>query len=381
MLVNSAERPWLLFFSASPWHEQRHRQHALATHLAATFNILFIDPPTNLGRTTFAPTVVAPGIWQTPHAVSQLGGRYVPAANRANRRETATEIAWWLRGSGATRLLWLDDDLAFEAVGHCGESVVVVDVTDLDWTFTRVWNRWHLKRGLARSVACADVIFTSSHALPVSLPSSAVTPVVVPNGCDPTQFAPIGGAQPEPIERMEPVIGYVGSVDTRAFDAELIEGIAAARPDWNVVLIGPTTRAGRRNLSGLPNVLVLGSIPFEEVPAMVQGFDVGLIPYRITHRTSYVHPKKLFEYMAAGVPVVSTPLEAVREFSPLVTLASTAPEFVAAIERRLTDRAQDREAYRTAAIRVAQENTWADRVEQIIRELAYVSTQGLGVGK
>ena len=79
------------------------------------------------------------------------------------------------------------------------------------------------------------------------------------------------------------------------------------------MLVGPATPAGRLPLAGLPNVHLAGPVPYKDAPAFVRGLDVGLIPYRVGGRVDYVHPKKCYEYLATGIPVVATPLPALTD--------------------------------------------------------------------
>ena len=86
-------------------------------------------------------------------------------------------------------------------------------------------------------------------------------------------------------------------------------------------------------IAGLPNVHLLGQKPHDELPAYCKGFDVGMIPYRIDERMTFVNPLKLREYLSAGLPVVSTPVPEVRALRRLCARRGTREEFVAAIER------------------------------------------------
>src|SRR5690606_23869312 len=101
----------------------------------------------------------------------------------------------------------------------------------LNWTFTRVWNRWHLRRGLRATVRHADLVLASSPALPARLPPARRRPIVVPNACDPTRFSPEGPVAMWMASLPAPRLCYAGRVDTRAFDAELIAALARQRPD------------------------------------------------------------------------------------------------------------------------------------------------------
>lgn len=155
-----------------------------------------------------------------------------------------------------------------------------------------------------------------------------------------------------------PVIGYIGNMHYWV-DLDLIRAAAIARPDWSFALVGPIL-VDVSELEALKNVHLLGGQPFASLPAFAAGFDVGIIPYKIHEYTRNVFPTKMFEYMAAGLPVVSTQLREVEPYSEYVRLADTPEAFVQAVEVALADQSQDEVARRRAFARM---NTWEQRYQ------------------
>ncbi|MGX7671280.1 glycosyltransferase [Plantactinospora sp. DSM 117369] len=370
---------WVLMFSGSPWRAAAHRQHALAQELTVDWRVIFVDPPGNRPRWRCTVRPVGDSLWHAvPPAVLPLG-RHLPVVNRLTRRVEAALLDRWLRqhtrrlagDPPRARIVWLDEDLAWPVAARLDPTTVVYDATDLDWTFTRRWNRPHLRRALRAAVAAADLVLASSSALPERLPATRHIPVVVANGCDPHRFTADGPVATALAGLPRPILGYLGAVDTRAFDADLVATVARNRPEWTFVLVGPSTRAGRAPLAGLPNVRLRPPVPFADAPAMVRGFDIGIIPYRVGGLVDYVHPKKCFEYLAAGRPVVATPLPALRDLGEPVRLAATATRFEAAVEEEL------RTAWCPEAVAVrratAARHSWATRgtrLRKLLTELA-----------
>ena len=117
---------------------------------------------------------------------------------------------------------------------------------------------------------------------------------------------------------------------------------------------------------GLPNVHLAGPVPYEDAPALVRGFDVGLIPYRRGGRVDYVHPKKCYEYLAAGLPVVATPLPSLMALDVLVRLAAGPDDFGEAIAAALAEAGDPAAASRRREVALA--NSWRTRGTQL-REL------------
>ncbi|MGW0778858.1 glycosyltransferase [Streptomyces sp. NPDC002835] len=357
-------RSWSVMLSGVPWLAGAHRQHALARELAVGRRVLFVDPPGRRPRWTFIVSQVAPSLWHAVPPTVVPFGRLLPPLNWINRRVAAALVRRWLdRRPGSRRILWIDEDLAAPTAGRLGEDLLVYDAVDLDWTFTHRWNRPHLRSALRKAVGAADLVLASSSALPRWLPTSRRPPVIVPNGCDPERFVAEGPLDDWITQLADPRLVYAGAVDSRAFDAELLAAVARLRPNWTFLLVGPSTRTGRAPLAGLPNVHLRGPVDFDEIPAVLRACDVGLIPYRVGGRIDYVHPKKLYEYLAVGKPVAATPLPSLIPMAGLVHLGSGPQGFVRAIEEALDLRHCPAALARRRAAAAC--NSWSARGEQI----------------
>ena len=151
-------------------------------------------------------------------------------------------------------------------------------------------------------------------------------------------------------------------------DLELVAGIAQSRPEWSVAMIGAADVDVER-LRALPNVHLLGKVPYGELPAFAHGFDVGLIPFVINELTVSVNPLKLLEYLACGLPVVSSDIPEVRKFSPLVEVTSGKDGFLNAIEKGLASDSPER---RLERLQVARQSSWSAVADN--RFCGYVST-------
>ena len=129
-----------------------------------------------------------------------------------------------------------------------------------------------------------------------------------------------------------PRIGFIGAVSSYKVDFPLIRALAQSRPDWSVVLIGkvgegdPWTDSAA--LAGLPNLYLLGPRPYAELPRYLKGFEVALLPNTMNEYTESMFPMKFFEYLAAGKPVVSVDLPALRAYHDLAWLAKSPEDFV-----------------------------------------------------
>lgn len=165
--------------------------------------------------------------------------------------------------------------------------------------------------------------------------------VLIPNGVD---FRAFSSPQLEPADLARiphPRLGYVGVIK-RQLDFGLLLRLATARPQWSFVLVGPTTNIeGKQELvaalRGKRNVHFLGSKPAEELPGYAQHLDVCLMCYVVNDYTKYIYPLKLHEYLAAGRPVVSSPIGITQDFGHVLRIAGDDAAWLAALEDALRD--------------------------------------------
>jgi glycosyltransferase involved in cell wall biosynthesis len=172
---------------------------------------------------------------------------------------------------------------------------------------------------------------------------------------------------PEELAKLQrPVIGFAGNFLSEKVDFELLERIAHARPDWTLLLVGPEradTAERLRALAVLPNVDWTGPLSYDEVPRAIAAFDVGLIPYLANAYTRSCFPLKLYEYLAAGKPVVATGLPELAGLEPHAVLAPDPDAAIAAVEAQLGSLGdRDRDARQA----VAAQNTWETRTARLL---------------
>lgn len=130
-----------------------------------------------------------------------------------------------------------------------------------------------------------------------------------------------------------PVFGYFGVIDER-LDYALLAQLAREMPHASIVMVGPFAKVEQHSVPNLPNIHWLGQRAYSDLPALVKSFDVCLMPFALNEATQYINPTKTLEYMAAGKPVVSTAVpDVLHHFTPIVDVALTAEEFLAAVQR------------------------------------------------
>lgn len=198
-----------------------------------------------------------------------------------------------------------------------------------------------------RTIGLSDVVIATSEELYAAHRGRHPRVHLVSHGVDFAHFAaaphwPPERRPPELGQIRRPILGYFGQISDY-LDLELLAAAARRRPEWSFVLIGDRTHPVGP-LLGLPNVWLLGPRPYEELPGYCAAFDVGLIPFRMNRLVRAANPIKLREYLAAGLPVVSSPIPAALQYAPAVYPARTTDEFLAACTAALarTDRASRR---------------------------------------
>lgn len=192
---------------------------------------------------------------------------------------------------------------------------------------------------------------------------------LLPNVADTALFQHALDKEPEhPVlaEIPRPRIGYIGALDSYKVDFALLAEVARLRPDLHIVCVGPVgsgDNTRRASLPQAPNLHYINSLPQSELPAVLRGCAVCLIPYRLNDYTASVSPLKLYEYLAAGRPVVATPLPALQtERARGLLLAENNPAaFVAQIDHAL---AMGEEAYQQISLG-ASTHSWEQRADEL----------------
>lgn len=194
-------------------------------------------------------------------------------------------------------------------------------------------------------------------------------------GCDLEMFDEIKDTPADLKNLKKPLIGYVGALQSIRLDIDLIAGIASARPDWNIVLVGPEDEAFKNSvLHQYSNVIFTGLKPLSHLPACIQAFDVCINPQLINEVTIGNYPRKIDEYLAVGKPVVATRTRAMDIFKDHVYLAGNTGEYVQLIEKALD---QDNALLVMNRKEFAHLHTWENCVLEIYKILNTVHSTHL----
>jgi glycosyltransferase involved in cell wall biosynthesis len=195
----------------------------------------------------------------------------------------------------------------------------------------------------ARLLSKVDAVIVTSETL-LETKRAAGKPIsLLRHGVDTRHFS--AAARPDtPVAAVlqgipEPIFGFYGLVQPH-IDFEMIATVAQGRRDWSFVFIGKRDDDPSA-FPALPNIYYLPAQPYAQLPSVLKGFTVCLIPYQVDERTRDRNPVKLREYLAGGKPVISTPLPEVLVYRDVVAIAGTADEFERAAERLLQEQGEE----------------------------------------
>ena len=159
------------------------------------------------------------------------------------------------------------------------------------------------------------------------------------------------------INETQKIIGYVGSIDER-LDFDLLKKLAANNPDYDFHFIGRVITTNAEELKALPNVKFFGAVNPEILPGMMQHFEVGIIPFVKNEFTRNIYPMKVNEYLALGIPVVSTGFAQINDLTGFWEIADNEPAFSAKIKEAISNNTEDKKHCRKAK---ANTNSWEQK--------------------
>ncbi len=218
-------------------------------------------------------------------------------------------------------------------------------------------------------LARADLVFTGGHSLYEAKRDRHTQVFAFPSSVDAPHFAAARSGPPAPADQAglsHPRLGYCGVIDER-LDLGLIAAVAHAHPEWSIVMVGPVVKISEDELPCRANIHYLGGKSYDDLPAYLGGWDVALMPFALNEATRFISPTKTPEYLAAGLPVVSTPVtDVVRHYAELaaVTIADGADDFVSACENALLGAGSRRERLAESDAFLATMN-WSNTVDRM----------------
>ena len=356
----------LVCFSHLRWDFVYQRPNHLMARAAANRRVFFVEEPArSRARLPYLTSVQHDGVTvvtprlpaglseaQTRRALAELIDRHV-AAERIRRP-----------------VLWYYTPMALPWTRQLEAGAVVYDSMDHLAGFRNAPS--DLLTLEAELVERADLVFCGGRSLHERMRRRHPASHCFPSSVDVPHFATGRNCLDEPPDQYgipRPRIGYAGVIDER-IDLALIDGVAAARPDWQIVLVGPIAKISPKAVSRRPNVHRLGLKGYADLPAYLGSWDIGWMPFARNDATRFISPTKTPEYLAAGLPVVSTSIADVVEpygRRGLASIADTIADTTSAIERTLAGHRPDRATVDRFLAAGSWDRTWASMADLVDR--------------
>lgn len=336
----------ILCLSHLRWNFVYQRPQHLMTRFAKRHPVYYVEEPVPLDDAP--PRLDAHDISRNLQViVPRLPGELCAPGHRGGEAVLRRLLAQWLlehrTDDGKGPILWYYTPMSLGFTANVAARLVVYDCMDELSNFQNAPKALRARERLLMSRA--DVVFTGGHSLYEVKRKQHPNAHPFPSSVDLAHFGQARQATVDPADMADiphPRIGFYGVVDER-FDIELLAALAAARPDWHWVVLGPVVKIDPATLPRAANLHYLGGKRYEELPAYLGRWDVAMMPFALNASTKFISPTKTPEYLAGGCPVVSTPItDVVRGYghSPLVRIADGAEAFAAAVGEALKDRAR-----------------------------------------
>jgi UDP-galactopyranose mutase len=371
----TASLPDILCFSHLRWHFVTQRPQHLLVRAARDRRVFFWEEP----------------IWHQPgelplHEDGSFGMSLEITQEQPSLWVIRPHITWGIDCDAGQRTLltqfmeqssidrylrWYYTPMALGFSGHLPAQATIYDCMDELTGFLGAPPQ--LAERERQLFSLADVVFTGGISLYEAKRLQHANVHAFPSSIDVAHFARAAEAVEEPVDQVSiphPRAGFFGVVDER-LDIALLGRVAALRPEVHFVVLGPIVKIDPATLPQGENIHYLGAKKYEELPAYLAGWDVALLPFALNDATRFISPTKTPEYLAAGKPVVSTPIrDVVRSYGEagLVAIADTPEAFAAAIDRALAPPTQAwRDAVASTLARSSWDSTWTAMQQEIQR--------------
>ena len=332
----------LVVFSHLRWDFVYQRPQHLLTRAALERRVLFIEEPLpadeihfKLRRDPSGVTVCVPHLPADlePRKVEELLQQWVGTLVASQRLENYA--------------VWFYTPMMLPLAKNLVPKAIVYDCMDELSAFK--FAPPELMQREAELLRKADVVFTGGHSLFEAKRQHHPNVHAMPSSVDALHFGQARKEQPEPSELVSiahPRVGFVGVIDER-MDLELLSEVAALLPDVQFVMVGPVVKIDPTSLPQAQNLHYLGGRSYAQLPMYLAHWDAAMLPFALNESTRFISPTKTPEYLAAGKPVVSTPIrDVVRPYGEqdLVQIADDAPSFAACLQRALSEDQRERSA-------------------------------------
>jgi glycosyltransferase involved in cell wall biosynthesis len=354
----------IVVFSHLRWNFVYQRPQHLLSRLARRWRVVFIEEPVPAAAQDRIEQIeAAPGVqvWR-PHVRGAAHGFH--AEHKAVMQRL---VAQSMRAQDIDDYwIWFYTPMALPMTEQLEPGGIIYDCMDELSAFKNAPQQLiDQEAALLRSAA---VVFTGGRSLYNAKRDRHRNLHCFPSSVDALHFRRTPQEHPLQAAIARPRLGYCGVIDER-IDLDLIAGIATARPDWQLVMVGPVVKIDPATLPRLPNIHWLGQQGYADLPAFISGWDVCLLPFALNESTRFISPTKTLEYMACGRPSVSTRIrDVVEPYGQVVAIEDDAAGFVRACAAALRRSPQEQQEHARALAGIVARTSW-DATAEAMAEL------------
>ena len=367
--------PHLVVFSHLRWNFVFQRPQHLLSRLAQHYSVVFIEEPMRCeGPAWLERSSPCAGVEVLrPHTPVDA-----PGFHDDQLAILEPLIGDWFAGEGIVdTIAWFYTPMALPLLQELQPRAIVYDCMDELSAFKGAPRQ--MRQRETALIKAAQLVLTGGPSLYEAKRSLHPNVLCLPSAVDAVHFSharatadaaamakadALQGALPSPR------FGFFGVIDER-LDIGLVAALADARPDTQVVMVGPVVKIDPASLPQRPNLHWLGQQSYDVLPQLVAGWDVALMPFALNESTRFISPTKTLEYMAAGKPIVSTPIrDVVSMFGDLVAIVDDASAFVAACGQALAESPRAAEARRARMAACVASHAWDDTAATIAAAIA-----------
>lgn len=363
MNMNGFEGMDVICFSHLRWNFVYQRPQHLMSRLAKSNRIFFVEEPEFDDGIYYDVVQRSENLWViVPHLSRTM--------DESNMIEHQREFLLRLLSNMNIRryAVWYYTPMALLISDHLQPIVTIYDCMDELSAFKFAPHA--ITQLEYRLLQKADVVFTGGQSLYEAKKNQHHNIYPFPSSIDFNHFVQARTCNVEPQDQSSiphPRFGFYGVIDER-MDLQLLAEVATAKRDWHFILIGPVVKIDERELPRLDNIHYLGKKEYGELPSYLSGWDVAIMPFALNESTRYISPTKTPEYLAAGKPVISTPiLDVVKQYFDVVQFADSAQDFIKVAENYVENSPAWLEAVDKILSGNSWDKTWA-QMEKIIIE-------------
>ncbi|CAN5130456.1 glycosyltransferase family 1 protein [soil metagenome] len=348
----------LICFSHLRWNFVYQRPQHLLTRFSNHYRVFYVEEPvTDAQKDGYYITLSKENVWiVTPHLQADAEVHNHEARHKSILNDFFTDHEL------NEYIFWYYAPMALPVTEHFKPVLTVYDCMDelsafkfAPPTITEVEKELFKK---------AQLVFTGGYSLYLSKKNKHHNIHCFASSIDKEHFATARLQTTDPHDQAHiphPRLGYYGVIDER-FDIDLVREVALQKPDWHFILVGPTVKIDPATLPRFHNIHYLESKTYQQLPSYLSGWDIAIVPFAINESTRFISPTKTPEYLAAGKPVISTPIQDVVNpygNNNLVHIAYSPQQFIQQAEQELS---------------ISKRNDWLKKVDGFLANNSWNNT-------